>query len=336
MSQYERIRPIVFQKAPEVKQVRSNSLAVRSSPSKCQLDLSFDLQVNSTTNNANQALKDINNYKKLYVSESCQNNNKENQLSGKHFSFKADENQYLKQRIKQLESQNNNYVSENKKLAHVLDQQIQLNQSLQEQQQSKNQIIKKLEDVQKMNKYQQSNNSDLKQINDQLIISKKVVNDLEEKVQIVLNENQKLSELNERFQFTENQLKIEIEKYKSKCSILESKMKQQQDESKCLELQRKIKKQNDQLEILARENYQLKQQLTQNNNQVSQQDDKQLYVHNDKFKETIQELECENQYLQQMIGIDQQKMNNLEEKLNLLTKENYRLTEIVKNRHKQQ
>ncbi|CAD8080966.1 unnamed protein product [Paramecium sonneborni] len=326
MSQYERIRPIVFQKAPEIKQVRSTSLAVRSSPSKCQLDLSFDLQVNSTNTNTNQALKDINNYKKLYVSESCQNNNKENQFSAKHFSFKTDENQYLKQRIKQLESQNNNYVSENKKLAHVLDQQIQLNQSLQEQQQSKNQIIRKLED---------SNNTDFKQINEQLIISKKVVNDLEEKVQIVLNENQKLSELNERFQFTENQLKVEVEKYKSKCSIMESKLKQQQEESKCLELQRKIKKQNDQIEILARENYQLKQQLNQNNNQISQQEDKQLQ-NSDKYKETIKELEFENQYLQQMIGIDQQKMNNLEEKLNLLTKENQRLTEIVKNRHKQQ
>ncbi|CAD8053004.1 unnamed protein product [Paramecium sonneborni] len=134
-------------------------------------------------------------------------------------------------------------------------------------------------------------------------------------------------------------MKINLENYKSRCSILENKLKQTQDESKCLELQRKIKKQNDQIELLKKENYDMKQQLNLYNNLSSihqiQQEDKLLFQNKDKLNETIQELEYENKYLQQVIEIDKQKMNNIEEKLNLLTKENQRLTEIVKNRHKQ-
>ncbi|CAD8135700.1 unnamed protein product [Paramecium pentaurelia] len=332
MNQYDRIRPIVFQKATEVNYIRSNSLAIRSSPLKQQLDQSFDLQTNQTKNQTNQTL----NYKQLYVSESCQNNNKENQISGKQFSFRVDETSFLKQRIKQLETQNTNHISENNKLAHVLDQQIQQHQQLQEQYQSKNQIIRKIDDVQKMNKYQLTNNTELKQINDQLIISKQVVNNLEEKVQFILQDNQKLSEENDKYLFQDQQLKIQLEKYKSRCQILESKLKQAEDESQCLELQKKIKKQNDEIELLQKENNDMKQQLDQNNNIIQLQEQNKSSSQNiDKYKETIQELECENQYLLKVIDIDQQKMNNLEEKLNLLTKENQRLTDIVKNRHKQ-
>ncbi|CAD8060974.1 unnamed protein product [Paramecium sonneborni] len=336
MNQYEQIRPIVFQKAPEVKQIRSNSLAIRSSPFKQQFDQPLDFQVNSTSNQNNPHFKERNNQKKLQVSESCSSNNKENQFSAKKISFLVDETSFLKQRIKQLENQNTNYMTENKKLAHVLDQQIQLNQSLQEQQKSKDQIIKKLEDVQKMNKNQLQNNTEIKQINDQLVIQKKVINDLEDQLQIIIKEKQKLSEENDKYQFQDQQMKINLEKYRSRCSILESKVKQIQDESKCSELQRKIKKQNDQIEQLQKENYDIKQQLNLNKNFTQIQPEDILSSQNiEKFKENILELECENKYLQQVIEIDQQKMNNLEEKLNLLKKENQRLTEIVKNRHKQ-
>ncbi|CAK85155.1 unnamed protein product (macronuclear) [Paramecium tetraurelia] len=336
MNQYDRIRPIVFQKASEVNYIRSNSSAVRSSPLRQKLDQSFDLQADSTKNQTNTTLKDISNYKKLYVSESCQNNSKENQLSGKNFSFRLEETSFLKQRIKQLETLNTNHISENKKLAHVLDQQIQQHQQLQEQYQQKNQIIRKIEDVQKANKYQLTSNTELKQLNEQLVMSKQVISNLEEKMQLILQDNQKLSQENDRFQFQDQQLKIQLDKYKSRCSILETKLKQTQDESQCLELQRKIKKQNEDIELLQRENNAMKEQLNQNNNIIQlQEKDKQPSQNVDKYRETIQELDCENKYLLKVIEIDQQKMKNLEEKLNLLTKENQRLTDIVKNRHKQ-
>ncbi|CAD8053002.1 unnamed protein product [Paramecium sonneborni] len=183
MCQYEQIRPIVFQKALEGKQIRSNSLAIHSSPFKQQFEYSFNLEVNSIKNQANQHFQEINNFKKLQVGESCSSNHKENQYSGKQFSFRMDETSFLKQRIKQLENQNTTYMSENKKLTHVLDQQIKLNQTLQDQYQSKKQIIRKMEDVQKLNKNQLPNNTELKQMNDQLIIQKQLVSDLEEKLQ---------------------------------------------------------------------------------------------------------------------------------------------------------
>ncbi|KAM3133255.1 hypothetical protein pb186bvf_014693 [Paramecium bursaria] len=302
--QYERIRPVVFQKAPEVKQVRSNSLAVRSSPSKQSINQSFDhhLMVNTNTSN----VQDLQNLRKMFVSESC-NNNKEN-ISQKKFSFKVDDIQYLKSRIQQLEQQNANYMTENKKLAHVLDQQIQLNQSLQEQHYQKQQLIKKLED--------QGRLDDVKQNNDQLSVYKKVVNDLESKIQLVIEENTKLNEINERFMLQECNFKSEIEKYKNRCQFLEERLKNQQvsiDDKSHHDLQRKCKRLSDEV-------HQLKEQLSKSTNSSHQQ--------------TINELECENRYMQQVMQIDQQKMCNLEEKLNLLSKENQRLQDIVKSRHK--
>lgn len=64
----------------------------------------------------------------------------------------------------------------------------------------------------------------MKQINDQLQVYKKVVGDLEQKIKLVLEENTKLNELQERNQFQMS----DLEKYKNRCQLLEQKLKSYQ------------------------------------------------------------------------------------------------------------
>ncbi|CAD8048836.1 unnamed protein product [Paramecium sonneborni] len=207
-------------------------------------------------------------------------------------TVKKDEITFLKQRIAQLEKMNSHQINENNKLSETIQKY--------------------------MEKEKLSNKSQLQEIQ-----YKVQIQELEKKIAFLQNENKVLQQNQEQYD------QIELDKYKTKCYLLQNKVKQFQEEKRITDLQKKGKKlylENQQLknqiEYLQSENSTLQQQLLSNNteNPKLNQKDHKLQL----------ELESQIKYMTQIIDLDQIKMKNLEEKVELLTQENRRLQEIKK------
>ncbi|CAD8136922.1 unnamed protein product [Paramecium pentaurelia] len=207
-------------------------------------------------------------------------------------TIKKDEITFLKQRITQLEKMNSHQINENNKLSEI--------------------IQKYMENEKLYNKSQLSE-----------IQYQSQIQELEKQIVRLQNENQVLLQNKEQYD------QIELDKYKTKCYLLQNKVKQFQEEKRITDLQKKGKKlylENQQLkstiEYLQSENSTLQQQLLTKN------------VDNPKFNQKDQKLQLELQsqikYMTQIIDLDQIKMKNLEEKVELLNQENRRLQEITK------
>ncbi|CAD8051906.1 unnamed protein product [Paramecium sonneborni] len=207
-------------------------------------------------------------------------------------NIKKDEITFLKQRIAQLEKINSHQIIENNKLSETIQRYME---------------NEKLSNISQLSEKQY----------------KLQIQELENKIVFLQNENKVLQQNKEQYD------QIELDKYKTKCYLLSNKVKQFQEEKRINDLQKKGKKlyQENQIlkstiEHLQSENLTLQQQLQTNNPENSRlnQKDHKLQI----------ELESQIKYMTQMTDLDQIKMKNLEEKVELLTQENRRLQEIIK------
>ncbi|CAD8049681.1 unnamed protein product [Paramecium primaurelia] len=232
-----------------------------------------------------------------YSIQNRKNNTQSNQILKENTldtnsTIKKDEIIFLKQRIAQLEKISSNQINENNKLSEVIQKY--------------------------MEKEQLSNKSQLSEIQ-----YKFQIQELQKQISLLQNENKVLLQSKEQYD------QIELDKYKTKCYLLQNKVKSFQEEKRITDLQKKGKKlylENQQLkntiQDLQSQNSTLQQQLLINNidNPNSNQKDHKLQF----------ELEQQIKYMTQIIDLDQIKMKNLQEKVELLTQENRRLQEITK------
>ncbi|CAD8159410.1 unnamed protein product [Paramecium octaurelia] len=213
-------------------------------------------------------------------------------------------------------------------MLQVLEQQININQYLEQQVNTlQQQLIKQQKIIEQQ--------SDISHVLEQLNVYKEIVEQLEFRLKDILKENDELNQFNQKQQQKIYYLEEEIRKYQQ---IIDEKIHEQVKGVMSPDVQRKMKRLIEENTILKQSNKQMEDEVNELRKSLEQfkESIQTLHLHNNtQDNNYVAELENQIQYFQEMQQIDQLKMQALEEKLNLLQKENYRLQDNLKSKRKQ-